>query len=412
MNQPNRIHLFQGFGIELEYMLVDKDTLAVKPITDEVLKHELGEYGSDFENGIVTWSNELVLHVIELKSTKPELNFNALENAFADNVRRINTFLDKQNAMLMPTAAHPFMNPLTDTKLWPHDSNEVYDLYDKIFNSKGHGWSNLQSTHLNLPFYDDEEFAKLHAAVRLILPILPALCASSPILDGKLTGVLDTRLNFYKTNQAKIPSITGKVIPEAIFSKRNYLNTIYEKIKTDIAPYDPTGILNPIWVNSRGAIPRFDRGSIEIRVMDIQECPSADMAIITLVIETLKALVNEKFLNLEDQMKFKTESLVHIFDKTLSVGQKATIDNWDYVQAFGANSNCTAIELWKKIIESLSVGNTALEKWKPELSVILSEGTLSDRIIKSLEGDTSIEVIKKTYKQLSGCLAQNKMFVP
>lgn len=412
MNQPNRIHLFQGFGIELEYMLVDKDTLAVKPITDEVLKHELGEYGSDFENGIVTWSNELVLHVIELKSTKPELNFNALENAFADDVRRINAFLDKQNAMLMPTAAHPFMNPLTDTKLWPHDSNEVYDLYDNIFNSKGHGWSNLQSTHLNLPFYDDEEFAKLHAAVRLILPILPALCASSPILDGKLTGVLDTRLNFYKTNQAKIPSITGKVIPEAIFSKRNYLNTIYEKIKADIAPHDPAGILNPIWVNSRGAIPRFDRGSIEIRVMDIQECPSADMAIITLVIETLKALVNEKFLNLEDQMKFKTESLVQIFDKTLSVGQKATIDNWDYVQAFGANSNCTAIELWKKIIERLSAGNSALEKWKPELSVILSEGTLSDRIIKSLEGDSSAEAIKRTYKQLSGCLAQNKMFVP
>ncbi len=412
MNQPNRIHLFQGFGIELEYMLVDKDTLAVKPITDEVLKHELGEYGSDFENGIVTWSNELVLHVIELKSTKPELNFNALEHAFADDVRRINAFLDKQNAMLMPTAVHPFMNPLTDTKLWPHDSNEVYDLYDKIFNSKGHGWSNLQSTHLNLPFYDDEEFAKLHAAVRLILPILPALCASSPILDGKLTGVLDTRLTFYKTNQAKIPSITGKVIPEAIFSKRNYLNTIYEKIKTDIAPYDPTGILNPIWVNSRGAIPRFDRGSIEIRVMDIQECPSADMAIITLVIETLKALVNEKFLNLEDQMKFKTESLVQIFDKTLSTGQKTSIDNWDYVQAFGANSNCTTIELWKKIIERLSSGNTALEKWKPELSVILSEGTLSDRIIKSLEGDTSLEAIKRTYKQLSGCLAQNKMFVP
>ena len=64
-----RYHLFQGFGVELEYMIVDRDTLAVKPIADEVFKHELGLYGSDFENGIVTWSNELVLHVMELKST-------------------------------------------------------------------------------------------------------------------------------------------------------------------------------------------------------------------------------------------------------------------------------------------------------------------------------------------------------
>jgi gamma-glutamyl:cysteine ligase YbdK (ATP-grasp superfamily) len=412
MNQPSRIHLFQAYGIELEYMLVDKETLMVKPLVDEVLKHELGTYGSDFENGIVTWSNELVLHVIELKSTKPELNFNALENGFADDIKRINTILEKHHAMLLPTAAHPFMDPLTETKLWPHDSNEVYDLYDSIFNTKGHGWSNLQSTHLNLPFYDDEEFAKLHAAVRLLLPIIPALCASSPILDGKLTGTLDTRLDFYKTNQAKIPSITGKVIPEAIFSKRNYLNTIYEKIKSDVAPYDKENILNPIWVNSRGAIPRFDRGSIEIRIMDIQECPSADMAIITLVIETLKALVNEKLINLEAQMRFKTEGLVQIFEKTSKIGQRATIDHWEYVQAFGYNSNCTAGELWKQLIEKLAVGNSALEKWKPELSIILNEGTLSDRIIKSLNGDESPEAIKKVYKQLGGCLAQNKMFVP
>jgi carboxylate-amine ligase len=413
MIQPSRIHLFQGYGIELEYMVVDKDTLAVKPITDEVLKHELGEYGSDFENGIVTWSNELVLHVIELKSTRPELNFNALENGFADDIRRINAFLDKHNAMLMPTAAHPFMDPLTETKLWPHDSNEVYGLYDTIFDTKGHGWSNLQSTHLNLPFYDDEEFAKLHAAVRLILPLLPALCASSPLLDGKLTGVLDTRLNFYKTNQAKIPSITGKVIPEAIFSKRNYLNSIYEKIKTDISVYDKANILNPIWVNSRGAIPRFDRGSIEIRVMDVQECPSADMAIIELVIETLKALVNEKFIGLEEQMKFKTDTLVSIFDRTIAQGLKTQIDSLEYLHAFGITSSSTTREVWQKIIDRLiASGNTALEKWKPELSVILTEGSLSDRIIKSLNGDPSPEAIKKTYRQLSGCLAQNKMFIP
>jgi gamma-glutamyl:cysteine ligase YbdK (ATP-grasp superfamily) len=413
MNQPTRIHLFQGFGIELEYMLVDKDTLTVKPVTDELLKHELGEYGSDFENGIVTWSNELVLHVIELKSTRPELNFNALENAFADDIQRINAILDKHNAMLLPTAAHPFMDPLTETKLWPHDSNEVYELYDKIFNSKGHGWSNLQSTHLNLPFYDDEEFAKLHAAVRLILPILPALCASSPILDGKLTGMLDTRLSFYKTNQSKIPSITGRVIPEAIFSKRNYLNQVYEKIKSDISVHDAGNILNPIWVNSRGAIPRFDRGSIEIRVMDIQECPSADMAIIELVIETLKALVNEKFISLPEQMKYKTDGLVQIFDKAIVQGQQTQIDSIEYLTAFGITSPCTAGEAWQKIIDKLiASGNTALEKWKPELSTILREGTLADRIIKSLNGDHSLEAIKKTYRQLSGCLAQNKMFIP
>ncbi len=412
MQQPPRIHLFQGFGIELEYMLVDCDTLQVKPITDDLLKHELGEYGSDFENGIVTWSNELVMHVVELKSTNPELNLNGLEHAFAENIRRINSILSGWNAMLMPTAAHPFMNPQVETKLWTHENNEVYDVYNRIFDCKGHGWSNLQSTHLNLPFYDDEEFAKLHAAVRIILPILPALCASSPILDGRVTGSLDTRLRFYKTNQAKIPCITGRVIPEAVFSKRNYLNTIYEKIKTEIAPYDTDNLLNPIWVNSRGAIPRFDRGSIEIRIMDIQECPSADLAIVNLVVETLKAFVSGRFLDVESQMKLKTEPLAQLLDRIMDEGQEAMIDLPEYLNAFGYEGrNVKAVDLWKHILDRLvRSGNDSLEHWKNEIDVILQEGTLSQRILKSLAGNYSAENIKKVYRQLAGCLAQNKMF--
>jgi gamma-glutamyl:cysteine ligase YbdK (ATP-grasp superfamily) len=412
MTQPPRIHLFQGYGIELEYMLVDCDTLQVKPITDDLLKHELGQYGSDFENGIVTWSNELVLHVVELKSTRPESNLNAVEHAFAENVERINSILAGWNTMLMPTAAHPFMDPMKETKLWPHDNNEVYEIYNKIFDCRGHGWSNLQSTHLNLPFYDDEEFAKLHAAIRIILPLLPGLCASSPVLDGKLTGSYDTRLKYYKTNQAKIPSITGKVIPEAVFSKRNYLNTIYEKIKTDIAPFDPNNELNPIWVNSRGAIPRFDRGSIEIRIMDIQECPLADMAIVSLVIETLKAFVAGKFIDLESQMKWKTETLAQMLDKTTDRAQEVVIDNEEYLNVFGfSGRSATVPELWQHIITRLvRGGNSALEHWKREIDVILTEGTLAQRITRALGKDHSNEHLLHVYKQLSGCLAQNRMF--
>jgi gamma-glutamyl:cysteine ligase YbdK (ATP-grasp superfamily) len=396
----------------LEYMIVDRKTLNIKPIADELLKHALGHIGSDFENDLITWSNELVLHVIELKSTKPESNFNTLSSAFSDNVAEINKVLEQWDAMLLPTAAHPWMNPLTETKLWPHDSNEVYDIYNKIFDCRGHGWSNLQSTHLNLPFYDDEEFTKLHAAVRLVLPILPALCASSPILDGKVTGLVDTRMSYYKNNQAKIPSITGKVIPEAVFSKRQYINTIYERIRADMSPYDPHNIMNPIWVNSRGAIPRFDRGSIEIRIMDIQECPPADIAIQTLVIETIKALVGEQFCNLEQQMRTKTEILAGILDDTSELGQRAEILSSEYPEAFGLEAPCTALNLWKHILSSLiDSKNPPLEKWEPELSVILNEGTLSDRILKSMNGDYSMDSIRETYRNLTDCLDQNKMFI-
>jgi gamma-glutamyl:cysteine ligase YbdK (ATP-grasp superfamily) len=414
MQQPPRLHLFQGYGIELEYMLVDRTTLDVKPITDELLKQVLGSYGSDYENGIITWSNELVLHVVELKSTRPEANLNGLEHAFAENVERINALLGTWNEMLMPSAAHPFMNPQTETKLWPHDNNEVYAIYNSIFDCKGHGWSNLQSTHLNLPFYDDEEFAKLHAAIRLILPILPGLCASSPILDGKFTGSLDMRMNYYKTNQSKLPSITGKIIPEAVFSKRNYINTIYEKIKADIKPFDLKDELNPIWVNSRGAIPRFDRGSIEIRIMDIQECPSADLSIVKLVVETIKCFVSEKFLDIESQMKWKTETLAQMLDQTTEKAQNVVIENEDYLKVFGyPDKKATVCELWQHIFQRLiRIGTDSLGNTNHEIEVILKEGTLSQRILRALGKDHSKENIASVYRLLCGCLAQNKMFIP
>lgn len=403
-----RYHLFQGYGVELEYMIVDRDTLAIRPFADELLKHELGSFGSDFENGIVTWSNELVLHVIEIKSTKPESDFNALEAGFAENVKRINSILTRWNAMLLPTAAHPFMDPLKEAKLWPHDNNEVYEIYNRIFDCNGHGWSNLQSTHLNLPFDGEVEFAKLHAAIRLVLPILPGLCASSPIIGGGSTGLLDTRLKYYKTNQKKIPSITGSVIPEAVFTANDYQRIIYDPIKRDIAPFDPEEVLDSVWVNSRGAISRFDRGSIEIRLMDVQECPAADLAIQTLVIETIKAFVNEEFISLQDQMKWEAEPLAEILDNGIEKAEQAIISNTKYLSVFGlSSSSLTMGELWKNIADRLKtrVGqNKALE-------TILNRGSLSTRIVEELKGDYSAAALVKVYRELAACLAENRLLV-
>src|SRR5690606_17301416 len=142
------------------------------------------------------------------------------------------------------------------------------------------GWANLQSVHLNLPFDGDEEFGRLHAAIRLVLPILPALAASSPLKDGHYTGLKDTRLDVYQSNQRKVPSIAGRVVPEQVFTQKDYEEQILQRNYQDIAPYDPEGILQDEWLNSRGAIARFQRNAIEIRVLDIQECPAADLAIL------------------------------------------------------------------------------------------------------------------------------------
>ena len=114
--------------------------------------------------------------------------------------------------------------------IWPHDYSIVYEAFNRIFDCRGHGWANLQAVHLNLPFADDAEFARLHAAIRVLLPILPALAASSPIFEGRLSGVLDTRLDVYRNNCRKIPLATGRVIPEPVFSAADYHGRILEPL--------------------------------------------------------------------------------------------------------------------------------------------------------------------------------------
>lgn len=137
------------------------------------------------------------------------------------------------------------------------------------------------------------------------------------------------------------------------------------------------------------------------------------MAIVCLVIETIRALVSGKFTDVENQMKWKTETLASLFEKTTERAQEVVIDVPEYLQLFGyPGTSATVVELWQHILERIiRSGDTSLEKWKPEFDVILKEGTLSQRILKALGSDHSHENMRRIYRQLCGCLAQNKMFL-
>ena len=300
-------------------MIVNDKSLKVNPIADEIIKSLTGEYTSDAEYKNIGWSNELVLHVIELKTPEPVETLKYLDETFLDSIKKINEFLSGFNSMLLPTGAHPLMNPFEETKLWPHEYNAVYEAYDRIFGCKGHGWSNLQSVHINLPFANDDEFGRLHAAIRILLPIIPALTASTPILDGRVTGYKDSRLLEYSQNQKSVPSIGGVIIPERAFSKLDYENIILKRIYKDIAKFDKDNILQNEWLNSRGAIARFDRNTFEIRIIDIQESPAADLAIAFLIIETIKNLVNEKWIKYEAQKEWTENSLAAIYNNIIKI---------------------------------------------------------------------------------------------
>lgn len=403
-------HLFEVYGIELEYMLVQRSNLKVNPIVDKLLTKKNGSLTSDVENGKIEWSNELVSHVVEMKTNGPTDDIDHLAALFAENVQEMNQLLEEFDTCLLPTAAHPFMDPDTETRLWQHHYSKIYALYNKIFDCKGHGWSNVQSMHINLPFFDDAEFEKLHAAVRILLPIIPGLAASSPVLDGEFTGYKDARMHFYKSNQKEIPHMTGKVIPEQVFNKADYYKTIFEPITEAIKPFDTEKILDHHFLNSRGAISRFDRNAIEIRVIDIQENPSADIAIAAFIIEALKLLVSEELISLNDQKAWHEDELFQIFDEVIKNAENTLITDKKYLAIFDLARDCDVRAIWKKIYEL--VGGKLTEDQQNHIEFLIQNGSLSTRILKALRSDFSQGNIKKVYTRLAECLQENRMFRP
>lgn len=400
---PPALPAFSACGIELEYMIVDRERLSVVPVADRLL----GESG-EVERGLLGWSNELVLHVLEIKNRQPAASLEGLADAFQSEVCELNRQLQPMHARLMPGAMHPWMDPRTETRLWPHDHHGIYRAYERIFDTRSQGWANLQSMHINLPFADEREFSRLHAAIRLALPILPALAASSPIAEGRRSGWADYRMRVYCDNAQAFPSITGMVIPETITSLHAYRERILAPMFRDIAPHDPGGLLQQEWLNSRGAIARFDRNAIEIRVIDTQECPRADLAIAGAAIALVRMLYDAGEADLAAQQEMPTTTLAGILQACMCDAELAVIDHPHYLRLLGAAESCTARNLWEKLIERMPEA----ERESEVLQAVLRHGPLARRLLHAVGEDDVKAKLPGVYRRLCDCLEAGHLFLP
>jgi len=404
--------LFGGFGIELEYAVVDRSTFAIRPIVDELLKDFAGKQTGDFDDGAISWSNELALHVVELKTNGPAPSLAGLAAEFQRSVRRIDEALDRRSARLLPGGMHATMDP-REFRRWPHDYAEVYGAYDRIFDCRGHGWSNLQSCHLNLPFANDDEFGRLHLACRALLPLLPALAASSPFCEGRDTGWLDWRLQVYRHNQARVPRIAGLVVPEPVTTRERYFAEILEPIWADIAPLDPDRLLREEWLNSRGVVAKFFRDALEIRVLDVQECPAADLAICALVTAVLRSLCDERWCDRRALAALPTNELADVLWAVAKDGDRAVVGHRGLLAALGLSPRPhTAIDIWRHLAETVLPDVAGLDaQLAAPLQRILAEGPLARRLLAACAGTVDRASLLPLQARLADCLRTGTPFV-
>jgi len=377
------------------------DELKALPIVDRILKDFHGRIVNFVEEPHFTFGKELQLHVMEIRPNAPFRSPENFEETMQEAVLALLDFLDrKYKACLLGAGMHPLLE-LEDTGIWPHRHRQIYEAYSKVFNLRRHGWLNIQSFQLNLPYSNEQNGILLHNVLANVCAYLPAIAASSPIYEGKFGKDDDNRLNFYMLNQKEVPSVTGDVVPEYASSFSEYRKEIIGKYSSDIARKGADKlILNKDWVNSRGAIFRFDRRAVEIRVMDEQECVRSDVALSCFIRALARGLLERE-----------AELLPH----------EVLVKDFNSIVAHGLNaktlhpSGHTARQVCQHLLRIAQ--ESALEEEKKYLSIVQKRiqcGNLSEiireRVGKKVQKTDFEEAVVNVYSQLTKRLMDNQPY--
>ena len=404
---------FEVAGIELEYPVVDRDLNAVS-LVEDAFRAMTGRPTSDVDLGRVAFSNEIADHVFEVKIPEPTRRLRDAEEALVDGVLRFSGLLrERFGARLLPTGMHPWLKP-RKARLWTRSNARVYQTYARLFDVHTHGWLNVHASHVNLPVGSDEEAVAMYNASALLIPYLPALAASSPMYDGELQEAADNRLSWILEHQARIPESCGRIVPEYVESLADYRKRILGGMYHALDQIPGSAGIRHEFFNARGAVLKYSRRAMEIRVLDTQECVKLDIAIAVFVRATLRHLTRRV---LAGRMALPDHDvLVDDFRATVQAGAEAKVRAPHLGQEgerLGDGSRSVRSVLRHFLAHARKEVRREDADYLDLVDALIESGTLSERIRSHLmlyvddeEGFT--EAARRVYIELADCLESNE----
>jgi len=387
-------------GPEHEFSLVDGNLYPL-PIVDRVIKELNGRIVNYVRLKSFTFGKELQSHVAEFKANVPFYSPETFEETMQKAVLEIADFVEKKHdAQLLGTGMHPLLW-LEGAKVWSHRDRKIYEALSRVFNFYQHGWLNIQAFQLNLSYGNEKEAIRLHNALANLLPYIPAISASSPVYESKISEYTDSRLHFYQINQKEIPSMTGDIIPEYVNSFKEYRQITINKYTEELQKLNaPEYILNKEWLNSRGAVFRFDRKAIEIRIMDEQECIKADVALSCFIRASLRGMLSQR------NPYLPRDDLIEDLNSVIKDGLEAKVQH-----PRGPTARDVCRYYFRIALENASVEEKI---YLPIVSKRIEEGSLSnfirrDVLKKAQKADLG-EAILSIYLKLVENLKENEVY--
>ncbi|MCZ2808660.1 MAG: glutamate-cysteine ligase family protein [Candidatus Bathyarchaeota archaeon] len=388
------------FGSEHEFSLVDRN-LCPLPIVDTVIKELNGRVVNCIRFKSFSFGKELQSHVAEFKANRPFCSPKVFEENMQRAILEISEFLErKHDARLLGTGMHPLLR-LEEAKVWSHRDRKIYEALSRIFNFYQHGWLNIQAFQLNLSYGNEKEAIQLHNALANLLPYVPAISASSPVYESKIREYADSRLHFYRINQKEIPSITGNIIPEYVNSFKEYRQITINRYTEELEKLDaPEWVLNKEWLNSRGAVFRFDRKAIEVRIMDEQECIKADVALSCFIRASLRGMLSQR------EPYLPRDVLIADLNSVIKDGLEAKVQH-----PRGPTARDVCRYYFRIALENASVEE---KTYLPIVGKRIDEGSLSNLIrrdvLKKAQKTDLGEAILSIYLKLVENLRENEVY--
>jgi glutathione synthase/RimK-type ligase-like ATP-grasp enzyme/gamma-glutamyl:cysteine ligase YbdK (ATP-grasp superfamily) len=404
---------FSVAGMELEYAVVDEELEPVS-LVEPAFRLIAGRPASDIDLGGMAFSNEIADHVFEIKIPQPTRSLAKAEDRLVQGIRRFSNVLRQEyGARLLPTGMHPWMDP-REGKLWKRSGKRVYEAYSRNFDVHTHGWMNVHAAHLNLPMGRSSEAVAMHNATALLIPYLPALAASSPMYDGVLGESADNRMEWIFQHQAEVPETQGDILPEYVSSISDYRRRILQPMYRAIESRPGSEVLKHDFLNARGAVLKFSRRALEIRVVDMQECVKLDIAIAVFTKSVLRHYTQRI---LKGRMEMPPRQiLLGDFRKAIRCGSAARVvapHLSDTISRDGdgraAVRDCLEVLL---AIASRYVRRDEAH-YLPLVSAMVRSGSLSERIRSAIAphvGDPERlrQETRHVYGELADCLVHNE----
>jgi carboxylate-amine ligase len=246
-------------GIEEEFSILDPATLELMPRFEEL--RDLGAADPVLRDAI---AGELISSEIEIISGPGADLHDALARQ-RDRRRRLFALASGNGASLGATGTHPWADyreqPIIDT-----------DHYHRVEDGlKYVAWrNNTFSLHVHLGIEGIDRAVRVCDRLRPVLPLLLAISANSPYLDGRDSGLHSAR------TQAFTKSFPRCGIPDPFGGWRAYREYIQFLIDTrSIVEF------TQVWWSVR---PHFSFGTVEVRICDAQATVQESEALATLMV--------------------------------------------------------------------------------------------------------------------------------